>query len=96
MNAKMVLFVNFLSLIAPSMWVVIAGALGFSAGAYGPKLLQRFKHDHLSNLVSSGTVPKVSKQQRPRRAANSFRTKTSPAPIKQRRKRPATGQDHAV
>jgi len=89
MNIKMGILLNFFSFIAPTIWVVIAAALGFSVGAYGPKLLHRFKHDHLSYFTDSGTLPTVPKPQRTRRPTGSRRSAPNSSSNKQRRKRPS-------
>lgn len=84
----MVIFINLLSFIAPTVWVVIAGALGFSAGAYGPKLLQRFKNDRFANPLNPSNAATIPKRRAPRRAANSRRTAPRPSASGAGRKRP--------
>lgn len=87
-TAMIPLFLNLLSLIAPTLWVLAAGALGISVGAYGPKLLKRFQNDSLtsaSNSANAGTLPKRRPSRRPSRPV---KTKPRISPRRDGRKRP--------
>jgi hypothetical protein len=90
MTSKMVVFVNLLSLVAPSIWVVASGVLGFSIGRFGPNILQKLKNDRsASSKHSSGS--KVLHGKHSSRRTRSFR-KASPNPPARRngRKRPSS------
>ena len=78
MTPKMVIFVNLLSLIAPTVWVVAAGALGFSIGKFGPSLLKKFKNDSFTNPVNSTNAAKVSQRSTSRRPPSAGKAKPSP------------------
>lgn len=68
---KMMLFMNLLSLVAPTIWVIVAGAFGFSIGAYGPQLFKRFKYDSNASLSNPSDAKKVSRRNSASRVANS-------------------------
>jgi len=90
MTPKMVIFVNLLSLIAPTVWVVAAGAIGFSLGKFGPSLLQKFKNDSTSSSKHPGNATKVSRRRAARRAPSASKTKPSIATSLYRGKRTST------
>lgn len=46
-TAMIPLFLNLLSLIAPTLWVLLAGAMGIGVGAYAPRLLRQLKDQNL-------------------------------------------------
>jgi len=80
MTPKMVIFVNLLSLIAPTVWVVVAGALGFSIGKFGPALLQKFKNDRSTNPSNSRNATALPKRSTSSRTSSARRTAPRSAP----------------
>ena len=90
MTPKMVIFVNLLSLIAPTVWVVAAGALGFSIGKFGPSLLQKFKNDRTSSFKYPGNATKVSRRRAARRTSSAGKAKPSTGTSVHRGKRTST------
>lgn len=84
------LFLNLLSLVAPTLWVLVAGALGFSVGAWGPKLFNKFKNDSFTSTLNSSNAGKVSRRNAASRAANPSKRKKNSTSSGTRRKRPAS------
>jgi len=58
------IFVQLLSLIAPSVWIFIAGALGFTVGAYGPTIIGKFKAKRKKPIHDSHVPRKPRRQTR--------------------------------
>lgn len=83
------LFLNLLSLIAPTLWVLASGALGVGIGAYGPRLLTRLKNDSLANPSNPHHAKAVSKRGTSRRAGSPRKAAPRPTASGARRKRPA-------
>ena len=86
---KPMLFVNLLSLIAPTLWVVAAGALGFSVGAYGPRLFNRIKNDCLTRSSNPANAKALPRRNASRRAANPRKSAARTTSRRNGRKRPA-------
>jgi len=74
MTKTTMLFINLLSLVAPTLWVILAGALGFSAGAYGPRLFKKFKDDYFAGSANPADAKKVSRRNAASRVANTPKT----------------------
>lgn len=85
--SKTMIFLNLLSLVAPTIWVIVAGALGFSVGAYGPQLFKRFKYDSNASSSNSGDAKKVSRRNSASRIANSGKSASRSASSRAGRKR---------
>ena len=88
-TAMIPLFLNLLSLIAPTLWVLGSGALGIGIGAYGPHLLNRLKNDCLTRPTNSKNAAALHQRSAARRAGGARKTKPRPAASGPRRKRPA-------
>lgn len=88
-TAMIPLFLNLLSLIAPTLWVLASGALGVGIGAYGPKLLARLKNDSLANPSNPNHAKALPQRGAARRTGGPRKTKPRPAASGPRRKRPA-------
>jgi len=89
-TAMIPLFLNLLSLIAPTLWVLGSGALGIGIGAYGPRLFKRLKHDHFARSSNSVNAAKVPKQRPTRRAGGARKTASRTTPSRTGRKRSST------
>ena len=83
------LFLNLLSLIAPTLWVLASGALGIGIGAYGPRLLKHFKNDRLTRPTNPKNAAALPQRGAARRAGGPRKTKPRVAASGPRRKRPA-------
>jgi hypothetical protein len=81
------LFLNLLSLVAPTLWVLVAGALGFSVGAWGPNLLKKFKNDSLTSTLNPSNAGKIPRRNAASRATNPSKRKKNPPSGGTRRKR---------
>lgn len=81
------LFINLLSLVAPTLWVVLAGALGFSVGAYGPKLFKKIKDDYFASTANPADAKKVSRRNAASRVANTPKAAPDPTSRGRGRKR---------
>ena len=88
-TAMIPLFLNLLSLIAPTLWVLGSGALGIGIGAYGPRLLKRLKHDRPSRSANSNNATALPQRGAARRTGGPRKTKPRSAASGARRKRPA-------
>lgn len=84
------IFLNLLSFVAPTAWVLIAGALGFSVGAYGPRLLTRFKNDCFTRTQHPTDAATLPRRRTPSRPANPRRAASRPAASRSGRKRTST------
>ena len=87
-TAMIPLFLNLLSLIAPTLWVLGSGALGIGIGAYGPRLLKHFRHDHLARPTNSKNAAKVPKRSAARRPGGTVKAKPCASASGNGRKRP--------
>ena len=88
-TAMIPLFLNLLSLIAPTLWVLASGALGIGIGAYGPRLLKRLKHDRLARPTNSKNAAALPQRGAARRVGGACKTKPRFAASGARRKRPS-------
>jgi len=88
-TAMIPLFLNLLSLIAPTLWVLASGALGVGIGAYGPRLINRLKHDRIARPTNSTNAAKVPKRSAARRLSRSAKAKPNPSSRGNGRKRPS-------
>lgn len=88
-TAMIPLFLNLLSLIAPTLWVLAAGALGIGVGAYGPRVFQKFKHDSFTYRPDSENAAAVPKRSTSRRPSRPVKAKPHSATRRNGRKRPA-------
>jgi len=88
-TAMIPLFLNLLSLIAPTLWVLASGALGVGIGAYGPKLLARLKNDCASNSADPDDAAEIPKRGASRRAGGPRKAASRTAPSRSGRKRPS-------
>lgn len=89
-TAMIPLFLNLLSLIAPTLWVLASGALGIGIGAYGPRLLKHFRHDHLARSSDSHPATAISKRNSARGAGGARKSASRPSSSGNGRKRPRT------
>jgi hypothetical protein len=87
-TAMIPLFLNLLSLIAPTLWVLASGALGVGIGAYGPKLLARLKNDCAPSTTNPDHAATLPQRGASRRASRPRKTKPRIAPRRPGRKRP--------
>jgi len=87
-TAMIPLFLNLLSLIAPTLWVLASGALGIGIGAYGPRLFNYFKHDRLARPTNSKNAAALPQRGAARRAGGACKTKPRPTASGPRRQRP--------
>lgn len=89
-TAMIPLFLNLLSLIAPTLWVLGSGALGIGVGAYGPRLLKHFRHDHIARPTNSKNAAALPQRGAARRPSGTVKAKPRPAPGRTGRKRSST------
>jgi len=89
-TAMIPLFLNLLSLIAPTLWVLASGALGIGIGAYGPRLLKHFKHDRLTRPANPKNAAALPERGAARRAGGARKAAPRPAPSRTGRKRSST------
>lgn len=68
-TAMIPLFLNLLSLIAPTLWVLASGALGIGIGAYGPRLVARFKPPALKPRFAAKPKSAAARTKRKRQAS---------------------------
>lgn len=87
-TAMIPLFLNLLSLIAPTLWVLASGALGVGIGAYGPKLLARLKNDCVTRTANPANAAEIPQPGAARRISRPRKTKPRIAPRRPGRKRP--------
>ena len=83
------LFLNLLSLIAPTLWVLASGALGIGIGAYGPRLFAHLKNDRFTRPTNPKNAAALPQRGAARRAGGARKTKPRAAASGARRKRPA-------
>lgn len=81
------IFLNLLSAIAPTIWVVVAGALGVGVGAYGPKLFTKLKNDSLTRTINPRNAKTLPRKRTPCRASSARRSSPSSASRRAGRKR---------